>query len=161
MNRRDAVVHLSVSYALLGMGMRPVPLLWWRRRVPVKAAPVSLARLIAIHSEAREQPIERDERLMDYAAEWASEMAKTGRMRHSSMKSIMALGYSPVGENIAVGQKDEEAVMRAWLGSPGHRRNIKNPAFTHIGCAAAMPLDSDRIYWCAVFGTPKAPAIEG
>jgi uncharacterized protein YkwD len=154
MIRRDALTHLVGGF-LLGLGLRPLPLLWWRRSREVKAAPVSLNRLVALHNEARETPLDTHPKLMKYASEWASEMAKSTRMRHSSMRDISALGFSTVGENIAVGQKDEAAVMRAWLSSPGHRRNIKSGSYTHIGVGAAMPVDSDRIYWCAVFGKPK------
>lgn len=153
-----AASRRTLCAGLLAMGMRPLPLLWWRRKPkPVKAAPVSVTKLADLHSKARSTPIQQDDRLMIYASSWAAEMAKTGRMRHSSMRDIMALGFSPVAENIAVGQRDEEAVMKAWLSSPGHRRNIKNESLTRIGCGAAMPLDEDRIYWCVVFGTPKAP----
>lgn len=154
MNRRECVTHLGLG-VILGLGMRPLPLLWWRRKREVKSAPVSLTRLVSLHNQARVTALETHRALMDYASDWAAEMAKSGRMRHSSMRDISALGFSTVGENIAVGQKDEEAVMRAWLSSPGHRRNIKSGSYTHIGVGAAMPVDSDRIYWCAVFGKPK------
>lgn len=39
-----------------------------------------------------------------------------------------------VGENVAYGQQSAQAVMTAWLNSPGHRRNIEGN-FTHIGIA--------------------------
>ncbi|TYA74328.1 CAP domain-containing protein [Seonamhaeicola marinus] len=39
-----------------------------------------------------------------------------------------------VGENVAYGQQSAQAVMTAWLNSPGHRRNIEGD-FTHIGIA--------------------------
>lgn len=154
MNRRDAAIHLGLGL-LVGMGLRPLPLFWWRRHREVKAAPVSLTKLVKLHNEARDTPLETHPKLMQYAADWAADMAKTTRMRHSAMRDISALGFSTVGENIAVGQKDEESVMRAWLSSPGHRRNIKSGSYTHVGVGAAMPVDSDRIYWCAVFGRPK------
>lgn len=37
------------------------------------------------------------------------------------------------GENIASGQRTPEEVMKGWMGSPGHRENMLNPAFHHIG----------------------------
>lgn len=37
------------------------------------------------------------------------------------------------GENIAAGQRTPEAVVAAWMNSPGHRANILNPNFTHLG----------------------------
>lgn len=38
-----------------------------------------------------------------------------------------------VGENIAFGQKTPEEVVKAWMNSPGHRENILNKKYTHIG----------------------------
>jgi uncharacterized protein YkwD len=37
------------------------------------------------------------------------------------------------GENIARGQDNPAAVMNAWMNSPGHRSNILNSIFTHLG----------------------------
>jgi uncharacterized protein YkwD len=54
------------------------------------------------------------------------------------------------GENIAYGQPTPEAVMTAWLESPGHRANIEEPEFTQIGVGAA---GTTRIYWTQNFGT--------
>ena len=41
--------------------------------------------------------------------------------------------YSNWGENIAMGQPTPAAVMAAWMNSQGHRDNILNGAFTHLG----------------------------
>lgn len=38
-----------------------------------------------------------------------------------------------VGENIAAGQKTPAQVMIEWMNSDGHRRNILDPEYTHIG----------------------------
>jgi uncharacterized protein YkwD len=48
-----------------------------------------------------------------------------------------ASGYSGFGENIALGQQTPAAVMTAWMNSPGHRANILNPTFTHLGVGIA------------------------
>lgn len=48
-----------------------------------------------------------------------------------------ASGYSGFGENIALGQQTPAAVMTAWMNSPGHRANILNPNFTHLGVGIA------------------------
>ena len=37
------------------------------------------------------------------------------------------------GENIAYGQRTPAAVMDAWMNSSGHRANILNSSYTHIG----------------------------
>jgi uncharacterized protein YkwD len=41
--------------------------------------------------------------------------------------------YWYFGENIAAGYSTPEAVMQAWMNSAGHKSNILNPNFTHIG----------------------------
>lgn len=118
-----------------------------------------MTKLIELHNEARSRswwnlkPLTADDKLMDYAAKWAATMAERGRMTHSSIRDIMALGFSTAGENIAWGQASESDVMSAWLRSPGHRANIMGSRYSRIGCGAAGR--GGRIYWCAVFGKPK------
>ncbi len=48
---------------------------------------------------------------------------------------ITAAGYSwsAYGENIAVGRPTPAAVMKDWMNSPGHRRNILRCDLTDIG----------------------------
>ena len=41
--------------------------------------------------------------------------------------------YMTAGENIAKGQNTPEYVMKAWMNSPGHRKNILNPRFEEMG----------------------------
>lgn len=111
--------------------------------------------LIVLHNEARGSlpALQKDPDLMRHAQEWADTMARDGRMRHSSMRNIMKLGFSRAGENIAWGQKDARAVMSAWLWSPGHRMNIMGRTYEQIGCGAAVA--KGRIYWCVCFGRRK------
>lgn len=118
---------------------------------------ISIDKLIELHNQARSKawfakpnPLEKDESLCRYAAEWAENMANTKRLKHSSMSNIMQLGFRSAGENIAYGQKDEESVMKTWMRSPGHKRNIMNKSFTHIGCGF---YDANGVvYWCVCFG---------
>ena len=53
------------------------------------------------------------------------------RIADCGFKSRLALG-----ENIAAGQRTPQSVFRAWLNSPGHRRNIEYPSFRYIGVGA-------------------------
>ncbi len=48
-----------------------------------------------------------------------------------------ANGWS-TGENIAVGYSSAAATMVAWMNSPGHRANILQPAFTHLGVGVSI-----------------------
>jgi uncharacterized protein YkwD len=56
--------------------------------------------------------------------------------------------FSHTGANVAYGQKDAQAVMTAWMNSPGHRANILNCKFTRIGVGLA----GTRNYWVQDFG---------
>jgi uncharacterized protein YkwD len=58
------------------------------------------------------------------------------------------------GKNIACGHRTPAQVMTAWMNSSGHRRNILNSSFTHIGISVS-PNSDGRIYWVQVFGTPR------
>ncbi len=48
------------------------------------------------------------------------------------MKAL-GISYKSAGENIAQGQRSPQEVVQAWMDSPGHRANILNGSFTHIG----------------------------
>lgn len=50
----------------------------------------------------------------------------------SALDMIRKSGFI-VGENIAAGQDTPEEVMDSWMNSPGHKMNILNPKFTHLG----------------------------
>jgi uncharacterized protein YkwD len=64
--------------------------------------------------------------------------------------------WSAVGENIAAGQPTVDAVMAAWLGSPGHCANIMSTSYTEIGVASYAVSGSDYpIYWTQDFARPR------
>lgn len=59
--------------------------------------------------------------------------------------------YQTAGENIALGQRSPEEVVRDWMNSPGHRANILNPRFGAIGVAAVQNSQTGQIYWTQTF----------
>ena len=62
------------------------------------------------------------------------------------MKSF-GISYRSAGENIAKGQATPQAVVNAWMNSAGHRANILNSSFTHIGVGYV----ADGKYWTQMF----------
>lgn len=54
------------------------------------------------------------------------------------------------GENIACGQATAQEVVTGWMNSPGHRANILNPDFTHLGVGVRTG-GSCTIYWVQLF----------
>ena len=123
-----------------------------------------LDKLVQLHNKARSsswwslKPLSADDRLMRYAQAWADTMARRNRMVHSSMRDVMALGFSRVAENIAWNQQSEEAVMSAWLWSPGHRWNVMSSGVDRIGCGVAD--QGSGPYWCVCFGRAKPVTLQ-
>ncbi|MFC7439822.1 CAP domain-containing protein [Laceyella putida] len=58
--------------------------------------------------------------------------------------------YTMAGENIAAGQTTAEQVMESWMNSEGHRANILNPDYTHIGVGYVKGGDYG-VYWTQQF----------
>ncbi len=73
--------------------------------------------------------------------------------------------YIIIGENLALGNfKDDQAVVAAWMASPGHRANILNKKYTEIGVYAAKGTFEGKETWLAVqhFGLSrdKCPELD-
>ena len=62
------------------------------------------------------------------------------------MKSF-GISYKTAGENIAKGYATPESVVKGWMNSPGHRANILNKSFTHIGVGYVQSGN----YWTQMF----------
>jgi len=67
-----------------------------------------------------------------------------------TMMKNFGISYKSAGENIAAGQTTAWEVVNAWMNSEGHRKNILNPNFTHIGVGYASG-GSMRHYWTQMF----------
>ncbi len=63
------------------------------------------------------------------------------------MMKNFGIKYRSAGENIAKGQKSPQAVVNAWMNSSGHRANILNSSFTHIGVGYV----ASGNYWTQMF----------
>lgn len=62
--------------------------------------------------------------------------------------------YWLAGENIAAGQYSPEAVVKSWMNSEGHMKNIMNPDFEYLGVAVRKG-GKYGIYWAQEFATFK------
>lgn len=86
-------------------------------------------------------PLKMDTELSKVAREKSRDMAANNYFDHNSpnygspfdMMKSFGIEYRAAGENIAKGQRTPEEVVNAWMNSEGHRANILNPNFTHIG----------------------------
>lgn len=86
------------------------------------------------------------------AQPWAKHMAATETMVHQDLGVVFEKcpGLTRVGENIAYGYPTAKAVMRGWMGSEGHRRNILDKRFRKIGLGLARSADGTP-YWVQDF----------
>ncbi|RLA02574.1 MAG: CAP domain-containing protein [Gammaproteobacteria bacterium] len=84
----------------------------------------------------------------------AKDMARHSKMTHTGsdgsdlMTRIFRQKYrgQMFGENVAAYQRDVNHVMRSWLKSSGHCRNIMTKSFKDFGSAR------EASYWAQVFG---------
>jgi uncharacterized YkwD family protein/spore coat assembly protein SafA len=67
-----------------------------------------------------------------------------------SMLESFGVSYRSAGENIAAGQATPEEVVKAWMNSEGHRKNILNPGYTEIGVGYTSG-GSYGHYWTQMF----------
>lgn len=86
-------------------------------------------------------PLQLSRRLVESARRQASWMAKTGVFRH---------GNSGYAENIAMGQPNGLSVVRDWMNSSGHKRNMMNRSYGAIGIGAYRGANG-QLYWCQQF----------
>ena len=71
----------------------------------------------------------------------SQDMADLGYFSHNSptygtpfqMMKQFGITYRSAGENIANGYSTAQAVVNAWMNSPGHRANILNASYSQIG----------------------------
>jgi uncharacterized YkwD family protein len=106
--------------------------------------------VIDLTNEQRKQnglaPLQADTQLSGVAQKKSVDMAQNGYFSHTSptygspfdMMRDSGVSYNTAGENIAQGQRTPKEVVDAWMDSPGHRKNILNPDFTHIGVGHAV-----------------------
>ncbi len=101
------------------------------------------------------KPLTMDPHLSSVARKKSVDMASNNYFSHNSptygspfdMMRDFGIQYNTAGENIARGQTTAEQVVNSWMNSEGHRRNILNPNFTHIGVGHT----SNGNYWTQMF----------
>lgn len=89
--------------------------------------------------------------LHKWAVRQARKMADQQRMFHQDLSRVARnCNLSYAGENVAYGYSSGTAVVRAWMGSPGHRANILNRNYRQMGIGARK---ADGVWYVAqVFG---------
>lgn len=106
-------------------------------------------------------PVKADATLAKVAANHSSDMARKDYFSHNSRNGdspfdrIKDAGYryDTAGENIAAGFRTPTSVVKAWLKSPGHCRNIMKRGYTELGVGYANG-GTYGSYWTQDFGRP-------
>ena len=120
--------------------------------------------LSLVNAERRERglrPLVWNDRLDQAAKLHARNMATYRKMSHvipeaklptlSARAQHVQYPYAMIAENIALGFTDAESVVRGWMRSPGHRRNILSPEASEIG-TGVVSSGAGGLYFCQVFG---------
>lgn len=103
-------------------------------------------------------PLQLDWQLARVARYKSADMRDKNYFSHQSptygspftMIKNFGISYRTAGENIAAGQQTPQEVVNDWMKSPGHRANILNKSFTHIGVGYAKG-GSYGDYWTQMF----------
>ncbi|WP_395575022.1 CAP domain-containing protein [Streptomyces sp. BK79] len=102
-------------------------------------------------------PVAANSALRELAEDFSRAMAEQGFFDHTDPSGATpwdraeAAGIGNLGgENIARGQADAQAVMDAWMDSPGHRANILNCDFQTLG--VGVHFGTGGPWWTQNFG---------
>lgn len=101
------------------------------------------------------QPLQMDSKVQQVARIKSQDMYKNNYFSHVSptygspfdMLKSFGVSYQMAAENIAQGYPTAAAVVEGWMNSQGHRENILNPNFTHIG----IGYEPNGHYWTQMF----------
>lgn len=113
-----------------------------------------------IRADAKLPSLAISPKLQAAALAHARDMANRRKMSHkgsdgsSPIDRIVAQGYKyrRAGENVAAGYFTTDRLMKGWMDSPHHKKNILG-SYSQIGVACAIGPDGKR-YWCVTFGLP-------
>jgi uncharacterized protein YkwD len=102
-------------------------------------------------------PLTWNDAIAEAAAKHSKDMDRRNFFSHTSSDGkslkdrfqLVNYKWMAIGENIAMGQPDEYAVMNSWLKSPGHCMNLMNANFKEMGAAR------NGKYWTQDFGTKR------
>lgn len=101
----------------------------------------TLAKVATAHS--------RDMATHDYVSHYS----RNGKTPFQRMKKA-GYRYSSAGENIAAGFGSPASVVKAWLKSPGHCKNVMNRSYDELGVGFATG-GTYGTYWTQDFGNPR------
>ncbi|MBB3996954.1 CAP domain-containing protein [Aureimonas pseudogalii] len=161
MNSKTTFPALLAAALLLAGCATPAP----TPAARVTAVPIereaALAAVNAFRGEHGLKALAINETLMRAATAQSAAMAARDTMDHEVAgvltTRVETAGYrwGTVAENIAKSYPDYDGAMKAWIHSPGHRRNLLDPRVTEIGFAGERASAGGKPYWTQIFASPS------
>ncbi len=106
-------------------------------------------------------PVTMNNFLTKVARAQSDDMARHNQLSHTVKGKHLALrlnqsgyNYRHIGENIAKSKADLSHVVKMWMKSPDHRKNLLKPQFKEVGFGITKSKDGYR-YFTQVFGAQK------
>ncbi|HVX58789.1 MAG TPA: CAP domain-containing protein [Candidatus Saccharimonadales bacterium] len=160
-------IPVLVAFSLLlSVAVRTVPLNHPGGHVLAYQTSRSVAELLKDTNLQRqkdgEKPLTLDDQLNEAAQAKADDMTKRDYWSHYTPEGVAPWSfvsstgyvYQTVGENLAAGFRDDDAVVNAWMASPHHRENMLNKDYTQVGFAYA-----DNPNYTAAGGGPMTVVV--
>lgn len=135
--------------------------------LPGTEEPVNLStyeqQLLDLVNKEREaeglQPLQYDSKVAKVAQLKAQDLLTNNYFEHESptygspseMLTQFDVSWTASGENIAAGQRSVEEVHEGWMNSPGHRENILQEIYTHVGFGFTEGGGDYGTYWVQLF----------
>jgi len=141
-----------VAAALLAIGG---PLAVQRAQAGDTAADLS-AMTNADRAAARLRPLATAGDLQSLAQSRANEMAKSGKLAHTTNLGTKVSGWKRLGENVGRGPNLRD-IETAFMASPSHRENILDPGFSQLGVGVTFD-GKEYLYVAVIFREPSGAA---
>jgi uncharacterized protein YkwD len=107
------------------------------------------------------RPLEINMSLMNAARDHSADMARNQKLSHtikgkSLTYRIKETGYIYIaaGENAAYAKGCPDHILKLWMQSPRHRKNILNPQYEEVGLGVSRTPDGYK-YFTQIFATQK------
>jgi len=140
MQVRFRVVLVAVLAAALGLLVVP-----HAAATDAGAESQFVGRINAIRESNGLAPLQVASELVGVARRWTDRMVADGQISHNpGLAGEVTADWTKLGENVGVGA-DVDSLMRAFVNSPQHYRNIVDPAYNYIGVGVAYS-DDGRMF---------------
>jgi hypothetical protein len=100
-----------------------------------------VAEINALRAAHGVQPLRVYGELVGVARGWADHMAADGAISHNgNLSGQVSAPWLKLGENVGTGPT-VDALMKAFIASPGHYKNLVDPSFNYIGVGVTFGPD--------------------